>query len=208
MSRFEDRLWTELVEQHGALLAEAPSHATVSQDELATPAVPARTRVRERRRRLLPLAAIGLAIAATLTAIVIGLSSGGPGNAAYAVVSKPDGTVSITIRELAGVHGADAKLASLGVPVRAVRSSSACPTRPGQYKRAHLTPEQARRISTLSGPAGSASVLITPSAIPSGDTVVIGARSLGSGPGGEAVGLDTVVYEGATPPCLRASGAS
>jgi hypothetical protein len=48
--------------------------------------------------------------------------------------------------------------------------------------------------------------VITPSAIPPGDTVVIGARALQSTPGRTIVGLETVVYEGATPPCLQAVG--
>jgi hypothetical protein len=195
MSRFEDRLWSELVEQHGALLADAPPRALAP--------IPARAPAR--RRRLVPVAALGLALAAALAAIVIALGSGG-GTTAYAVISNPDGTVSVTIKELVGVRGAGEKLESLGVPVRVVRSEAGCPTRPGQYESAHLSAEQSQRISTLAGPASSASVVITPSAIPPGDTVVIGARALESGPGVGAVGLEVAVYKGATPPCLRAVG--
>ena len=44
--------------------------------------------------------------------------------------------------------------------------------------------------------------MITPSAIPAGDTVVIGARELAPG----VVGLQTAIYRGATPPCLPLAG--
>jgi hypothetical protein len=191
MSRFEDRLWDELVEQHGAVLADAPLTFT-----------PARPRPElRRRRRPAPLAALGLALAAALTAIVIGLSSTG-GTPAYAVLSNPDGTITVTIRELVGVKGADEKLASLGVPVHVVRSEAGCQVRSGEYKVPRISPELFQRISKLAGPAGSAALVITPSAIPAGDTVVIGAREPGPG----AVGLQTVIYEGTTPPCLPLAG--
>ncbi|MCW3032671.1 MAG: hypothetical protein QOK19_705 [Solirubrobacteraceae bacterium] len=195
MPRFEERLWAELVEQHGSLLADVPPRTVA----------PVRRHVRPRRRRLVPVAAVGLALAAGLAAIVIGLGSGG-GTSAYAVLSNPDGTVSVTIKELVGVRGASETLASLGVPVRVVPSQRTCPTRPGQFKPARLTAEQSQRISTLAGPADTASVVITPSAIPAGDTVVIGARALSSAAGLGAVGLEIAVYEGAAPTCLRAAG--
>jgi hypothetical protein len=191
MSRFEDRLWDELVEQHGALLAEAPLTITPAR---------AGAEVRGRRRRLAPLATLGLALAAALAALVIGLSSGG-GTPAYAVLSNPDGTITVTIRELVGVKGADEKLASLGVPVRVVRSEAGCQIRPGEYDSARISPPLLQRISKLAGPAGSG-VVIAPSAIPAGDTVVIGARELGPG----AVGLQTAIYHGMIPPCLPLAG--
>lgn len=195
MSRFEDRLWNELAEQHGALLAETPAHA------LAPP------RIRPRAvlgRRVPALAAAVLALAGALAAIVIGLGSHGA-PAAYAVVSNPDGTVTVTITELAGVTGADAKLRSLGLPVRVVREGAGCPTDPGEFPRARLGPEQEHEIAVPSGPEGS--LVIAPSKIPPGDTVVIGARTVSSSAGVSAVGLEIVVYEGtATPSCIKALG--
>ena len=187
MSSFQDRLWGELVEQHGALLADA------------LPRTPAP--VRARRRRLAPVAALGLALAAALAAAVIGLSSGG-GAPAYAVTSNPDGTITVTIGELAGVTGADETLASLGVPVRVVRSEAGCPIRRGEYDSVRLSPAQFQRISKPGRHARSAAIVITPSAIPAGDTVVIGARELATG----VVGLQTTLYRGATPPCLPLAG--
>jgi hypothetical protein len=191
MSRFEDRLWSELVEQHGALLADAPLSLAPS---------PGRAPGRRRRWRA-PLAALGLALAAAVTAIVIGLSSGG-GTPAYAVLSNPDGTVTVTIRQLVGVKAADEKLASLGVPVRVVRSEAGCLLGSGEYKTPRISPDLFQRISKLAGPASAASIVITPSAIPSGDTIVIGARELAPG----VVGLQTGIYEGTTPPCLPLAG--
>src|SRR5258708_5486062 len=189
MSRFEERLWSELLEQHGALLTDPPL-------ELA----PARAQLQP-RRRLAPLAALGLALAAALTAVVIGLSSGG-GTPAYAVVSNPDGTITVTIRELVGVKGADEKLASLGVPVRIVRSEAGCQTGSGEYNTPRISPQLFQRIAKLAESGGSAAIGITPSAIPAGGTVLIGARALSPG----VVGLQTGIYEGKTPPCLPLAG--
>jgi hypothetical protein len=195
MSRFEDRLWTELVEQHGQLLADGPLRPVSAPREHA----PARRRGRARSRA--GLTALGLAVAAALAAVVIGLSSGPP-TSAYAVVSNPNGTVTVTIRELAGISGADEKLVALGIPVRVVPSEAACPTRPGQYESARISPELSERISHLAGPPSSAAIVIDPSVIPPGDTVVIAARTLEPG----VLALQTVLYEGATPPCLPLTG--
>ena len=77
---------------------------------------------------------------------MIGLSSGG-GSPAYAVTSNPDGTITVTIRELAGVTGADETLSSQGVPVRVVHCEAGCPVRRGEYDSVRLSPEQFQRIS-------------------------------------------------------------
>jgi hypothetical protein len=193
MSRFEDRLWMDLVEQHGALLAAAPARTFTPTLEPALP---------RRLPRLVPAASIGLALAAVLTVLVIALTPGGGGNAAYAVSSNPNGTISVTIEELVGVTGASRQLASLGVPVRVVTAEASCPSLPDKYRVARLSPGLSHQVASVSGHSGAASVLVTPSAIPAGDTVLIGASELERSSGPAAVALEVQVYEGETPPCL------
>jgi hypothetical protein len=190
VARFEERLWGELVEQHGALLADAPARAPIAGRD---------SRWVSPRRRWAPAVAVATTAAVALAAIVIGLGSGSRTSSAFAVVRNADGTVSVTIAELAGVDGADARLAALGVPARVVRSEGSCPTRPGEFKPARITGEQSQAAARPSGPG---SVVIVPGAVPAGDTVVIGARELPPHSGATVVGLEFEVYEGATPPCL------
>ncbi len=181
MSRFEDRLWAELVEQHGAVLAEPPALAQ------APP----------RLLRRGPLAAVALALALALAALVIALGRGG-GTSAYAVVTNPDGTITVTIRELVGVEPANERLEELGVPARIPPARSDCPTSRADLHPAHLTPEQSRETFEPVGGNGSYSVRINPDAIPSGDTLLLRAYELPSGP----IAMRALVIEGAAPSCL------
>jgi hypothetical protein len=189
VSRFENRLWDELVEQHGALLLDPP------------PAVLQRTpvpvgRLRWAPRRRLSIAAFGTAVAAVLAALLIGLGgSGGGGTPAYAVTSNGDGTITVRIRDVVGIEGANAKLAALGVPVRVVPAEPDCPA-VGTPDR--VSPERQHTILSLIGPARIASVKVTPAAIPSGDTLLIGARQLDAG----AIALDGALYKGSGGSCL------
>ncbi|HXB15114.1 MAG TPA: hypothetical protein VNV44_05150 [Solirubrobacteraceae bacterium] len=189
MARFEDRLWTALVEQHGALLAEAPAAP------LRAPAV------RPRRLRRVPALVAGAAtILAIVLALVIGLGSN-RGASAFAVVTNSDGTVTVTIGELVGVTPADERLQQLGLPVRVVPVTAGCPTVPAQLRQAMLSPEEFRGIYQLAGGEQVASVRIDPSRIPHGDTLILRATER---PGG-AVALRALVIEGAAPPCLPPS---
>lgn len=224
MSRFEDRLWAELVEQHGALLADPPAGTLAPEraDRIAPAgrigpsdgfaSAPGSDRAaragREARRpagrrRLAAAAAATLTLAAAIAALVIALGSSGGGTPAYAVVQNPNGTISVTINEIVGLQGASEKLASLGVPVRVVPYSASCTTRAGEYPSAHIDSDLAERISTTVGGPGAPSIVITPSLIPAGDTVVIGARSLGPSNGGlSPIGLQSQIFKGPGPPCL------
>jgi hypothetical protein len=97
--RFEERLLAELrrVVEEGAIPADAP-----------TPAAP------PLRRRPLVLAG-GLAAAAAV-ASVAGLALNGGDNAAWAVTSNDDGTVTVEISSLSDADGLERKLAAAGVP--------------------------------------------------------------------------------------------
>jgi hypothetical protein len=181
MSRFEDRLWAELVERHTALAAQPG-------------AVPARRRTsRAPLRRLLPIAVTAL-IAAVAIVLAGGLGSGG-GTPAYAVTQNPDGTVTVTIRELVGVEGADNQLETLGVPVRVAAPEAGCVT--SSYTPVRLTAAMHATLFhyTSTGPRG---VQIDPAAIPVGDTLLLSAREAGQG----VVALAVTLYRGQAPPCL------
>ncbi len=190
MPRFEDRLWAELVEQHGALLADALPLAPAPRGRrLRLPAA----------GRLAPAGGLALALAAAIAALVIGFGSG-HGSAAYAVALNPDGTVSITLRELAGVSGADERLQELGVPVRIVRAETNCPVKPDEYDRVRLPAARSGAISTMTQQNGVTTLVVDPSKIPPGDTVQFATRVLDPGPP-EALGTTESVYRGPTPPC-------
>jgi hypothetical protein len=66
-------------------------------------------------------AVVGAAIAA-----VLAISAATSAPPAFAVTNNPDGSVTITLNEITGVSGLNAKLASMGVAVRAVPVVSGC----------------------------------------------------------------------------------
>jgi hypothetical protein len=184
VARFEDRLFAEIVEQHGALLAQPPVH------------VAAPPRVRPLRRRG-PIAALGLAIAAGIAALVIGLAHNA-GTSAYAVVTNPDGTVTVTIREIEGAAPASDRLAMLEVPVRVAPVTAGCPVTREQLPSVQLPPSEARKIyAPEPGPDGF-SARIDPAAVPPGDTVLLTAREVRPG----FVLLRELLIEGAAPSCV------
>lgn len=76
------------------------------------------------RPRLLAGGATAVVGAASAAVLAIGAAtSAAP---AFAVTNHPDGSVTITLRELTGVSALNAKLASMGVAVRAVPIVSGC----------------------------------------------------------------------------------
>jgi hypothetical protein len=185
MSRFEDRLWSELVEQHGALLAGQP----------ALGPRPVATRLPLRR----PLATIAIAAAAVVAAVVIGLSTGGSGPApAYAVTKNPDGTVNVTIDELAAAPSASNALTAMGLPIRAAAVEEACHTDQRRYR---MIPEPQANPQPIFTPflsAGVNGVRIDPARIPPGDTLLLGVREAAP----RTILLEVSLYRGAAPSCL------
>jgi len=184
MARFEDRLWRELVDQHGHVLAAAPAPA-------AAPAAP-------RRLRRAPVAAIAVAVAVALAALLIGLGRGGSGSSAYAVVTNPDGTVTVTISELIGVAPANQRLRELGLPVAVAEVTKSCPVKPGAVHSADLPPAVSDRISETVGGPGNPGVRVDPAAIPAGDTLLLTAHERRPG----LIALRELVIEGAPPSCM------
>lgn len=173
MSKFEDHLWREFLHEHG--------------DDLAQLNRPA-TRHTLRRPRLVAGAGLGLAGAATALALVLSATSA----PAFAVIRNPSGTVTVTINQIAGVSGANAELAALGVNARAVPIVQGCTAT------LQLLPK--RTSSVILPPRGSGrprSVTIEPSRIPAGDTDVLAVV--------QSTGVQILVgmvHQGAVPRCL------
>jgi len=76
------------------------------------------------RPRMLAGGATGVAGAAAAAVLAISAATSAP--AAFAVTNNPDGSVTITLNEITGVSGLNAKLASMGIAVRAVPVVSGC----------------------------------------------------------------------------------
>jgi hypothetical protein len=183
MPRFEDRLWGELADRHGALLAEMPPLGLAA----ARP---------QRRTLRAPAAALALALCVAAIALVFSLTPGG-GTPAYAVTQNPDGTVTVTIDELTGVRGANERLVALGVPVRTAPVQAGCTTHAGEYTPVPLL-TLPRRPYEYEGRPGASTVKIDPRSIPAGDTLLLSAREIEPG----VVTLGLAVYKGAAPQCL------
>ena len=109
MSKFEDRLWRDLVRKHGADLAQMTR--------------PAAKRARPARPRLLAGTSVALAVAGTALALVLSAASSPP---AFAVSRNADGTYTVTLQKIAAIHGANAKLAGLGIRARLVEVTQGC----------------------------------------------------------------------------------
>ena len=109
MSKFKERLWRDLEREHGSELAQINR--------------PAAGRPRYARPRLLAGTTVGFAVIAT--AIVLFLSAAST-PAAFAVSGNSDGTVSVELRRIAGIKGANAKLESLGVRAKFVQVVAGC----------------------------------------------------------------------------------
>ncbi len=109
MSKFTDRLWREIVHEHGAELAE-----------LAAP-----ESKHSRRARPRVLAGTSVALAGIGAAAVLLLSAAG-GSPAYAVTRNHDGTVSVALRQLSAIPQLNAKLAALDVRAQVVPILSGC----------------------------------------------------------------------------------
>lgn len=109
MSRFTDRLWGELVREHGAALAQIRRK-------------PGR---RVSRPRILAGTGAGLAAVGAAAALLVGAADTSP---AFAVTKNHDGSVTLTIRGMGGLRAANARLRALGYRARLVEVAPGCAT--------------------------------------------------------------------------------
>jgi hypothetical protein len=214
MSRFQERLWDELVRDHAAALAypvaaQGPLRSLPIVEErpavpgLAAsprwPALPRRPALHKRPaprlgallRRPGQLAATLAALAATVAVVAILSTTGTTPSAAYAVTQNPDGTITVTLGELTGVTGANAQLAKLGVRAKVVPVQAGCTARGESLS--GIPPSLSMSIAHVQGQG----LAIRPDLIPSGDTLVLIAKQVGA-----SVGLSYGLYRGAAPACI------
>ena len=109
MSNFKDRLWRDLVREHGAELHESNE--------------PAAPRIWMRPRLLLGSSAAGVAGVATAIAIALGTAGTSP---AFAVTQNHDGSYTVELWKVSGVTGLNERLQQLGIPARAVALHGVC----------------------------------------------------------------------------------
>ena len=113
MTTFEDRLWTDLVREHGELLRLHPGPAA------------APTAVRRRRPAVLTGAA--LAAVGVIATGVLALTATTAAPPAFAVTDNADGTVTVTLNDIQAITGLNAELARDGIPAEAIPITSDCP---------------------------------------------------------------------------------
>jgi hypothetical protein len=94
MTKFEDQLFDELMEQHGDALATA-----------------------ERPRRNTRGVWIAAGAAGAAGAAILGLTVFSGGTPAYAVDENPDGSVSVSIKDPSGIGPANEELARRNLPI-------------------------------------------------------------------------------------------
>jgi hypothetical protein len=108
MTRFDDNLWREVERRYGAELSNADGPLSSGP---------------RRRVPVIAGASLGVAGASAAAVIVLSAASSPP---AFAVTTHRDGTVSVVIRRIDGIPGANHRLAQLGIRVRAVQVDAQC----------------------------------------------------------------------------------
>ena len=174
MSKFEDRLFADLMQGHGAGLAGLRPPTTRH-------AVPRRVWV-----------TAGTLVAAGVITLGIGLAS--TGAPAYAVSRGTDGMITVSIWKISGVAGANAELRKLGVPAVAVPMREDCTASLSRDPDAHMIGSAIRNP----GDDRYGSVRFSASDIPAGDTLVLAAQQRPDG----IVTLTDAFTRGHAPACL------
>jgi hypothetical protein len=159
MTRFDDNLWREVERRYGSELSGADGPLS------STP------------RGRLPViagASLGVAGASAAAVIVLSAASSPP---AFAVTTHRDGTVSLLIRRIDGIQGANRRLAQLGIHVRAVQVNAQCQAAVAPALR-HVTiagVTRNRRAGWIGSVEGGVKARIRPQQIARNHTLVIAA---------------------------------
>jgi hypothetical protein len=159
MSKFKDRLWKDLMREHGAELAQLSG--------------PEAARSRRARPRVLAGTSLGLAGIGAALALVLSAAGSSP---AFAVTKNRDGTVSVTIRKLDGIRGANAKLAQIGVHAVAVPVVAGCQVGPPPPDSMPGGNAPAALRKALAATRAGVTTRISPDQIPAGKTLVLAAK--------------------------------
>jgi hypothetical protein len=132
MSAFSRELWTHLVDAHGADRAVLPT-------------------AESRRRPRAIVAAVGAIAVAVTVAVVLALSATTGTPPAYALTQHADGTVTVTVHDIAtAIPALNARFAQMGIAETVIPVRAGCPTRgliryPGASMSTSLTLRSGRR---------------------------------------------------------------
>jgi hypothetical protein len=186
MTKFEDRLFGQLMTEHGHHLRAAGQPAPPQ------PAPPPRRRV----RRPVWLASGAAGVVAAGTAAVLALGSA-PAYAAYSV-TRHDGTVSVSVYRASGVAGANAALHKMHARVVVVPVRPGCPSL-GSLPRPQPAPHPAVSVGTRVNAQGHRSVSVKiKGSIPAGDTMIL---AFSGNPRSGSVGAGGIIT-GPVPRCV------
>jgi hypothetical protein len=183
MTKFEDRLFGELITEHGHRL-----HAA------AKPAPSGRL---VRRPVWLATGAIGGVAAATAAIVALGSA---PASAAYSVTRHANGAVTVSVLRSSGVAGANVTLHKMHARVRVVRVRPGC--RPiGSLPRPKPAPHPSVKVASKVTKNGHRSVTVTlgTAGIPKGDTMILAFS--GNPRSGTALGVGGIIT-GHVPHCV------
>lgn len=177
MTRFEDKLWAELEREHAPALLQT----------LAT----------QRRTRTARWVGVAAGVAVLGAAAVIAPVYFGGTPPAYAVSDNPDGSVTLTVREVERFEDATAELRRRGVPAVAVLLSETCPE--GEARKIEHAATSGTGPVTIAHPLDTKvfEARITPDLIPVGVTLVIAAKDTGNG-----FSVATAYARGDVPKCV------
>ena len=161
MTNFSDQLFTDLMREHAA---------TLQRTEL--PALSARYSSVKR----------GAWIAGGAGTLAVGVTAGlaafGGGTAqAFAVTPNADGSVTVSISDLSGVSGANARLQDLGDRVVVVPVRAGCPS---ILSLAHPPNPPGQVSGSVSVSKGSGTITVDAHGIPAGDLMVLAVQQTGS----------------------------
>ena len=185
MTKFEDRLFGQLMTEHG-------HHLRAAEQPAPPPPAPSRRRV----RRPVWLASGAAGVVAAGTAAVLALGSA-PAYAAYSV-TRHDGTVSVSVYRASGVAGANAALHKMHTRVVVVPVRPDCPSI-GSLPRPQPAPHPAVQVGTRVNGQGHRSVSVKiKGSIPAGDTMIL---AFSGNPRGGSVGAGGIIT-GPVPRCV------
>jgi hypothetical protein len=177
MSKFEDQLFADLMSEHGG--------------ELAATRRPPVARRSTARQVLVAAGTVGVA-----GAVGLGVTTLMSGTPAYAVTRAADGTVTVSLRDISGVTGANAELRKLGVPAVAVPMTEDCT--------ATVVPDgrsvRSGAVTASNDNSGSGAVSFPVDSIPAGDTLVLAAQV-----SDRQVSLALITVRGDAPTCVPAN---
>jgi hypothetical protein len=162
MTKFSDQLFTDLMNEHGPVLAGTELTASGRRHPV-------------RRAALVAGGAGTMAVALTAGLTMLG----GGASPAYAVTKNPDGTLTVAVSNPSGIAGANATLHAMGVKVYVVPVQDGCPSMDSLPK--PILPKDGHVSMQTSLNSKDGSITVNASGIPAGDILVLAVSSTSAG---------------------------